>query len=84
MALAARVEKALSGLRVPLTVAVMGCPVNGPGEAKEADVGLACGRESGVIFKKGRLLRRVTGGRMADELIAEVLKLAAERSEEGA
>ena len=82
MALAARVEKALSGLRVPLTVAVMGCTVNGPGEAKEADVGLACGREGGVIFKKGRLLRRVTGGRMADELIAEVLKLAAERSEE--
>jgi (E)-4-hydroxy-3-methylbut-2-enyl-diphosphate synthase len=82
MALAARVEKALSGLRVPLTVAVMGCTVNGPGEAKEADVGLACGREGGVIFKKGRLLRRVPGGRMADELIAEVLKLAAERSEE--
>jgi (E)-4-hydroxy-3-methylbut-2-enyl-diphosphate synthase len=84
MALAARVEKALSGLRVPLTVAVMGCTVNGPGEAKEADVGLACGRKNGVLFKKGKLLRRVTGGRMADELIAESLKLAAERSEKEA
>jgi (E)-4-hydroxy-3-methylbut-2-enyl-diphosphate synthase len=62
----------------------MGCTVNGPGEAKEADVGLACGRENGVLFKKGKLLRRVTGGRMADELIAESLKLAAERSEKEA
>ena len=84
MALAARVERAVGRLRVPLTVAVMGCTVNGPGEAREADVGLACGRGSGVIFKKGRLLRRVPGARMADELAAEVLKLAAERSKEGA
>lgn len=84
MALAARVERAVGRLRVPLTVAVMGCTVNGPGEAKEADVGLACGRGSGVIFKKGKLLRRVPGARMADELAAEVLKLAAERSKEGA
>lgn len=76
MTLAARVEKAVLGLRVPLTVAVMGCTVNGPGEAKEADIGLACGRGSGVIFRKGKLLRRVSAARMADEFIAEVLKLA--------
>jgi (E)-4-hydroxy-3-methylbut-2-enyl-diphosphate synthase len=76
--LAARVEKAVLGLRAPLTVAVMGCTVNGPGEAREADIGLACGRGSGVIFKKGKPLRRISGGRMADEFIAEVLKLAAE------
>jgi (E)-4-hydroxy-3-methylbut-2-enyl-diphosphate synthase len=74
---AAKVEKAVRGLRVPLTVAVMGCTVNGPGEAKEADIGLACGRGSGVIFKKGRVLRKVPAARMADALIAEVLKLAA-------
>ena len=78
MTVAARVEKAVLGLRLPLTVAVMGCTVNGPGEAKAADIGLACGRESGVIFRKGKLLRRVPAARMADELIAEIVKLAAD------
>ncbi len=77
MPVAARVEKAVRALRVPLTVAVMGCTVNGPGEAKEADIGLACGRGSGVIFRKGKLLKRVPAARMADELIAEIEKLAA-------
>jgi (E)-4-hydroxy-3-methylbut-2-enyl-diphosphate synthase len=77
MTLAARVEKAVLGLSAPLTVAVMGCTVNGPGEAREADIGLACGRGSGVIFRKGKLLRRISGARMADEFIGEVLKLAA-------
>jgi len=78
MTLATRVEKAVLGLRAPLTVAVMGCTVNGPGEAREADIGLACGRGSGVIFRKGKLLRRVTGDRMAEEFIGEVLRLVAE------
>ena len=78
MPVAARVEKAVRALRVPLTVAVMGCTVNGPGEAKEADIGLACGRGSGVIFRKGKLLKRVAAARMADELIAEIEKLASE------
>jgi (E)-4-hydroxy-3-methylbut-2-enyl-diphosphate synthase len=78
MPVAARVEKAVRALRVPLTVAVMGCTVNGPGEAKEADIGLACGRGSGVIFRKGKLLKRVPAARMADELIAEIGKLASE------
>jgi (E)-4-hydroxy-3-methylbut-2-enyl-diphosphate synthase len=78
MTLTARVEKAVLGLRAPLTVAVMGCMVNGPGEAREADIGLACGRGNGVIFRKGKLLRRISGARMADEFIAEILKLAAD------
>jgi (E)-4-hydroxy-3-methylbut-2-enyl-diphosphate synthase len=76
MPVAAKVEKVLLGLRAPLTVAVMGCTVNGPGEAKEADIGLACGRGSGVIFKRGKVLRKVPASRMADAFIAEVLKLA--------
>jgi (E)-4-hydroxy-3-methylbut-2-enyl-diphosphate synthase len=79
MKVAARVERAVLELRAPLTVAVMGCTVNGPGEAKEADIGLACGRDGGVIFKGGKVLRKVAASRMADELIAEILKLAAER-----
>lgn len=74
MPVAARVERAVLGLRVPLTVAVMGCTVNGPGEAKEADIGLACGRGSGVIFKGGKVLRKVPAAKMADELISEILK----------
>ncbi len=78
MGLAARVEKTVLGLRVPLTVAVMGCTVNGPGEAKEADIGLACGRGGGVIFKAGKVLRKVPASKMADEFIAEVLKLASD------
>jgi (E)-4-hydroxy-3-methylbut-2-enyl-diphosphate synthase len=79
MAVAARVEKAVLGLRAPLTVAVMGCTVNGPGEAKEADIGLACGRGGGVIFKKGKILRKVAASRLADEFISEVLRLSSER-----
>jgi (E)-4-hydroxy-3-methylbut-2-enyl-diphosphate synthase len=77
-AVAVRVEKTVLGLDKPLTVAVMGCTVNGPGEAKEADIGLACGRDGGVIFKKGKVLRKVRAARLADEFIAEVLKLAGE------
>lgn len=74
MRVAAKVEKAVLELRSPLTVAVMGCTVNGPGEAKEADIGLACGKDGGVIFKGGKVLRKVAAARMADELIAEVLR----------
>jgi len=76
---AARIEKAVLALGVPLTVAVMGCTVNGPGEAKEADLGLACGRDGGVIFKGGKVLRKVAASRMADELLAEIKKTASPR-----
>ena len=81
MRIAAQVERAVAGLTVPLTVAVMGCTVNGPGEAKEADIGLACGRGSGVIFRKGQAPRKVRGPRMADEFVREVLGLAREFSQ---
>jgi (E)-4-hydroxy-3-methylbut-2-enyl-diphosphate synthase len=78
MSVAARVERAVLGLKVPLTVAVMGCTVNGPGEAKEADIGLACGKGGGVIFRKGKLLRKVPASKMAEALIAEIQKLVRE------
>jgi len=78
MGIAARVEKAVRGIRAPLTVAVMGCAVNGPGEAREADIGLACGRVSALIFKKGRLLKKVRGERILPDFIAEVKKLSRE------
>lgn len=74
MRIAAAVERRLAGLTEPLTVAVMGCMVNGPGEAREADVGVACGRGTGVLFRKGRLVRRVPEGGIVDALVAEVMK----------
>ncbi len=83
MDIAARVERAVAGLRASLTVAVMGCTVNGPGEAREADIGLACGRGNGVIFRKGRLLRKVAGKTMVDDFIEEVRRLAGEDDRNG-
>jgi (E)-4-hydroxy-3-methylbut-2-enyl-diphosphate synthase len=69
--LASRVE--------PLTVAVMGCAVNGPGEAREADVGVACGRGDGVLFVKGTILRRVPEKKIADALVREINRISAPR-----
>jgi (E)-4-hydroxy-3-methylbut-2-enyl-diphosphate synthase len=80
MTLAADAAKKLRSLRAPITVALMGCMVNGPGEAKEADLGVACGRRSGVLFKRGRLVRRIAEDRIVSELVAEARKLAAEKS----
>jgi (E)-4-hydroxy-3-methylbut-2-enyl-diphosphate synthase len=74
--IASRIEKRLAAIRTPLNVAVMGCMVNGPGEAKEADIGLACGRGAGAIFKKGKLLRRVAEERIVTEFVKEVRDLA--------
>ena len=51
--IAAEIERRLDNIQEPVTIAVMGCMVNGPGEAKEADIGVACGKGVGVIFKKG-------------------------------
>ena len=73
--LATRVEKALEGYKTPLKVAVMGCVVNGPGEAREADIGIAGGREGALLFVKGEMVRRVQPDDMYEELIAEVKKL---------
>jgi (E)-4-hydroxy-3-methylbut-2-enyl-diphosphate synthase len=73
--IAANIEKNLAHIPQSLTVAVMGCMVNGPGEAKEADVGVACGRGVGILFKNGRLIRRVPGNRLGAELLKEVEKL---------
>nr|WP_279221759.1 flavodoxin-dependent (E)-4-hydroxy-3-methylbut-2-enyl-diphosphate synthase [Acutalibacter sp. 1XD8-33] len=73
--LANRVEEALSRCEKDITVAVMGCAVNGPGEAREADVGIAGGKGEGLIFRKGEILRKVPENRLLDELLAEIEKL---------
>ena len=57
----------------------MGCMVNGPGEAKEADIGIACGRGKGVIFKQGKLLRKVKETDIVCEFVNEVKKLAGKK-----
>lgn len=75
--LATRVEKELQDYEAPITVAVMGCAVNGPGEAREADVGIAGGRTGGLLFVRGEMVRRVgpDESEMLEELMTEVRKL---------
>ena len=66
--IAGEVEKRLQSVSKPLKVAVMGCVVNGPGEARDADYGVACGRDSGVLFAKGERLETVEGDRIIEAL----------------
>ena len=79
ISIASEVERRLKNVKSRLTVAVMGCPVNGPGEAREADIGIACGKGEGLIIKKGEILRKVPEDRLADELIAEIEKMTGEK-----
>jgi len=83
MKIAAVVERRLASIQTPLTVALMGCMVNGPGEAKEADIGLACGKKAGVLFKRGKLCRRIKEERIVPEFVKEVEKMAVEVSRNG-
>ncbi|MGC8892337.1 MAG: flavodoxin-dependent (E)-4-hydroxy-3-methylbut-2-enyl-diphosphate synthase [Candidatus Saccharicenans sp.] len=75
-AIVSKVEREISGLEADLTVAVMGCPVNGPGEAKEAQIGVACGRGVGVIFKKGQVWKKVQEEKIVESLVQEVREMA--------
>lgn len=77
--LALEVERRLADITEPISVAVMGCVVNGPGEAREADVGLAGGIGEGLIFRKGEVLRKVSEDKLIDELFVEVEKILTER-----
>lgn len=72
--LVSRAEKELTHMHKNLRIAIMGCPVNGPGEAKEADLGIACSKGSGVIFKKGKVLRQVPEEQLLDALLQEIEK----------
>lgn len=70
--LAEQVEKLLEDVDIPIKVAVMGCAVNGPGEAREADIGIAGGCGEGIIFRKGEILRKVPENMLLDELKKEI------------
>lgn len=69
------VERRLQGIDKPITVAVMGCAVNGPGEAREADVGIAGGKGEGLLFRHGEIVRKVPEDQLAEALIEEINKL---------
>ena len=73
--LAREVEKRLSGVNKDITVAVMGCVVNGPGEAKEADIGIAGGDGCGLLFKQGEIIRKIPQEKMLDELLKAIEKM---------
>lgn len=75
ISLAHQVEERLSNLDNPLKVAVMGCVVNGPGEAADADIGVACGAGMGVVFSKGEIVRKVEEGAIVNALMEEIGKL---------
>ena len=72
------VKAALKGSDLNLTVAVMGCAVNGPGEASQADIGIAGGKGVGLIFKKGEIIKKVSEDELLDELITEIKKMECE------
>ncbi len=79
--LVGKVERGVGKILTPFTVAIMGCVVNGPGEAKEADIGIAGGKGAGVLFKKGRVVRKVKEKDFATVLIKEIQEMTKESAE---
>src|SRR5205823_12672679 len=71
-AIIAEMEKRLGGKKTPVKVSILGCVVNGPGEAREADLGIAAGKGKGVIFKRGEIVRHVLESEMVDALMEEI------------
>ncbi|MFD5256938.1 flavodoxin-dependent (E)-4-hydroxy-3-methylbut-2-enyl-diphosphate synthase [Streptomyces bobili] len=81
--LADEVTAGLEGMEVPLRVAVMGCVVNGPGEAREADLGVASGNGKGQIFVKGEVVKTVPESKIVETLIEEAMKIAERMEQDG-
>ena len=73
--IAEKVEQRLSGITKPIKVAVMGCVVNGPGEARDADIGIAGGKGEGLVFRKGEVINKVAEDKLVDALFEELDKL---------
>lgn len=73
--IAEKVEQRLSGITKPIKVAVMGCVVNGPGEARDADIGIAGGKDEGLVFRKGEVINKVPEDKLVDALFEELDKL---------
>jgi (E)-4-hydroxy-3-methylbut-2-enyl-diphosphate synthase len=77
------VEKRLAGRRTPVKISILGCVVNGPGEAREADLGIAAGKGKGVIFRRGEIVRHVLESEMVDALMEEVDRWEKEEAANG-
>ena len=73
--LANKAKERFKNIKTPITVAIMGCVVNGPGEASQADIGIAGGDDCGILFKKGEIIRKVEEGHMLDALAQEIEKI---------
>lgn len=80
--IAEKVEKALENNTLGLKVAVMGCAVNGPGEAREADIGIAGGDGEGLIFKKGKIIKKVSQDHLFDALMSEIKEMSGNKNVE--
>ena len=81
--LADEVTAGLEGMEVPLRVAVMGCVVNGPGEAREADLGVASGNGKGQIFVKGEVIKTVPESQIVETLIEEAFRISEQQADDG-
>jgi (E)-4-hydroxy-3-methylbut-2-enyl-diphosphate synthase len=78
--IAAEIEQATAHIKMPLSLAVMGCAVNGPGEAREADLGVAAGRGSGMIYRGGKAVRRVREAEIVPALLEEIERFVADKA----
>ena len=79
IAITEAVERELADVQAPVQIAVMGCEVNGPGEAAEADIGLACGRAASLVLEKGRVVKKIPNDNLVTAFVAEVRRFLAER-----
>lgn len=68
-----QIEERVKGIRKPVKVALLGCVVNGPGEASEADIGIAAGRGVGILYRKGEVVRRVKEEEIVEAVVEEIL-----------
>jgi len=82
-AIVAELERRLEGRTLPVKISVLGCVVNGPGEAREADIGIAAGKGKGMIFKRGEMVRTVLESEMVDALLEEVARWEQEEAQKG-
>ena len=78
--IADEIEKATSHIKMPVSLAVMGCAVNGPGEAREADLGVAAGRGNGMIYRQGKAIRRVSEEEIVPALLEEIERFVADKT----
>jgi (E)-4-hydroxy-3-methylbut-2-enyl-diphosphate synthase len=83
ISIANEIEEYIATIKVPIKVAVLGCAVNGPGEAREADIGIAGARGEGLLFRHGEIVRKVPEAIMVEELKKEIDKIVAEKLTKG-